>query len=139
MTREWRAVLLAKSVRSAKKIHAPRSPNFFYSFAPMCKRRHPTRQSFFEMKQKTEIILEVEETIILRQVAQTLTGFCPQCQAPVEMLTPQLAAALCGLSEREIFRLIENGRLHFTEAERIFVCRNSLTIAAESFEYAERS
>ena len=79
------------------------------------------------MKQKTEITFEVEETIILRQAEETLTAFCPQCQALVEMLAPPVAAALTGLSEREIFRLIENGRLHFTEAERIFVCRNSLT------------
>lgn len=80
-----------------------------------------------EMKQKTEITFEVEETIILRQAAETLTAFCPECQSLVEMLAPQHAAELAGLSEREIFRLIENGRLHFTEAERIFVCLNSLT------------
>jgi hypothetical protein len=79
------------------------------------------------MKQKTEITLEVEETIILRQGEKTLVDFCPQCQALVEMTTPQIAAALFNLSEREIFRLIENGRLHFTEAERVFICRNSLT------------
>ena len=79
-----------------------------------------------EMKQKTEITFEVEETIILRQVAETLTAFCPHCQELVEMLTPQHAAAIFNLSEREIFRLIENGRIHFTEVERIFVCRNSL-------------
>ncbi len=83
------------------------------------------------MKQKAEITFEIEETIILRQVAWTLTAFCRQCEAPVEMITPQYAAAISGLCEREIFRLIENGRLHFTEAERIFVCRNSLTSGIE--------
>ena len=80
------------------------------------------------MKQKTEITFEVEETIILRQGGNRLEVFCPQCLALVEMIRPQLAAALVGLSEREIFRSIENGRLHFIEAERIFVCRGSLTI-----------
>jgi hypothetical protein len=79
------------------------------------------------MKQKVEITLEVEETIILRQGEKILTEFCPLCQASVEMITPPIAAALTGSSEREIFRLIENGRLHFREAERIFVCRNCLT------------
>lgn len=79
------------------------------------------------MKQKVEITLEVEETVILRQGEKVLTEFCPLCQALVEMITPSIAAALTGLSEREIFRLIESGRLHFTEAERIFICRNSLT------------
>ena len=83
------------------------------------------------MKQKKEITFEVEETIILRQSRNRLEAFCPQCQALVEMTTPQTAAALCGLSEREIFRLIENGRLHFLEAERIFICRNSLESYAQ--------
>lgn len=69
--------------------------------------------------------MEVEETIVLRQVAKLGTAFCPQCETRVKMLTPEIAAALLGLGKREIFRLIENGRLHFTEAERIFVCRNS--------------
>lgn len=83
------------------------------------------------MKQKTEITFEVEETIILRQGEHKLKAFCPQCQALVEMITPPIAAALSGLSEREVFRLIENGRLHFVEAERIFVCRDSLTNGTE--------
>ena len=78
------------------------------------------------MKRKTEITLEVEETIILRQGGNKLKTFCPQCQASVEMTTPQIAAELSGSSEREIFRLIENGQVHFVEAERVFVCRNSL-------------
>jgi hypothetical protein len=86
------------------------------------------------MKQKVEITLEVEETIILRQVAEPLTAFCPQCQTLVEMITPRIAAQLYGLSEREIFRSIENGRLHFTEAERIFICRNSLTNGTEPLQ-----
>ncbi len=87
----------------------------------------PGTPVFFEMKQKAEITLEVEETIILRQGRNKLEVFCSQCQASVEMTTPQIAATLCSSSEREIFRLIENGRIHFVEAERIFICRNSLT------------
>ena len=83
------------------------------------------------MKQKAEITLEVEETIILRQGGKILTDFCPQCRALVEMITPQIAAALIGLSEREIFRLIENGRLHFSKPKRPYICRNSLESCAE--------
>jgi hypothetical protein len=79
------------------------------------------------MKQKTEITFEVEETIIVRQVEKTLTVFCPQCQASVEMLTPQLAAAVSKTTIREIFRLIESGRLHFRETDEIRVCLNSLS------------
>jgi hypothetical protein len=84
------------------------------------------------MKQKAEITFEVEETIILRQEARKIRVFCPQCLAAVEMLTPPTAAALTGLSEREIFRLIEAAEIHFLEAERVFVCRNSLTDAQKT-------
>lgn len=83
------------------------------------------------MKQKTEITFETEETISLRQEAKKFKMFCPPCQALVEMVTPPTAAALVGLSEREIFRLIENGRLHFVEAERVFVCREFLRNKSE--------
>ena len=85
------------------------------------------------MKQKTEIVFEIEEILTVKS-RRSFTGLCEQCNALAEMLTTETAAALTGLSEREIFRLIENGRLHFTEARRIFVCRNSLTNAAESLE-----
>lgn len=78
-----------------------------------------------------EITFEVEETIILRQAAETLTAFCPQCQTLVEMITPPIAAALTGLSEREVFRLIEAAKIHFAEMERIFVCRVSLANGKE--------
>ena len=79
------------------------------------------------MKQKAEIIFEVEETIILRQSRNRLEAFCPQCQALVEMLTPQLAAAVSKTPIRGIFRLIESGRLHFMETDEIRVCLNSLS------------
>lgn len=79
------------------------------------------------MKQKTEITFEVEETIILRQSGNRLKAFCPQCQALVEMLTPQFAAAVSKTTIREIFRLIESGRLHFMETDEIRVCLNSLS------------
>jgi hypothetical protein len=78
------------------------------------------------MKQKTEITYEIEETIILRVSGNKFQAFCPACQVVVEMLTPPVAAAFSGLSERAIFRLIEAGEIHFVETERVFVCRNSL-------------
>lgn len=83
------------------------------------------------MKQKTEITFEVEETIVLRQGINKLEAFCPQCPALVEMASPHAAAFVSGLSEREIFRLIENGRIHFVEAERVLVCPNSLANRSE--------
>lgn len=77
------------------------------------------------MKRKTEITFETEE-LVLFKARESFEAFCPFCNEPVEMLTTVSASLLFGLSEREIFRLIEAGTVHFTEAERMFVCRNSL-------------
>ncbi len=74
-----------------------------------------------------EITFEVEETIILRQSGNILEAFCSQCLASVEMLTPQLAAAVSNTTIREIFRLIESGRLHFMETDEIRICLYSLS------------
>ena len=79
------------------------------------------------MKQKAEITLEVEETIILRQVAETLTAFCPQCQALVKMTSSQTIADFSAFTDREVFRLSEVGKLPFIETERIYGCLRSLT------------
>ncbi|MBS1793036.1 MAG: hypothetical protein JSS81_04235 [Acidobacteria bacterium] len=79
------------------------------------------------MKQKTEIIFEIEETVAFKS-RRNFIAVCGECRALTEMVTTETAAALTGVGEREIYRLIENGRLHFIEAERVFVCRSSLPI-----------
>ena len=81
----------------------------------------------FEMKRKAEITFEIEETIILRQAAQISSRFCLQCGALVEMASPQTIADFSNFTEREIFRLVEGGKIHFIEAERILICLNSIT------------
>jgi hypothetical protein len=76
------------------------------------------------MKRVTEITLETEELTTVK-ARRGFKGFCGACNAFVEMLPTDAAAVLTGLGEREIFRLIETGDIHFVEAERVFVCRNS--------------
>jgi hypothetical protein len=76
------------------------------------------------MKRTTEVTYETEELIAVK-LRRGFTGFCDQCNAFVEMLPTEAAALLTGLGEREIFRLIETGEIHFVEAERVFVCRDS--------------
>lgn len=83
------------------------------------------------MKRKAEITFEIEETTIVRQATKLVSAFCMQCQTPVKMLTPEIAAAFSGFSEREIFRLMEAGKIHFVEAERPYICRNSLENCVE--------
>jgi hypothetical protein len=76
------------------------------------------------MKRTTEITLETEERVSIK-ARRGFKGFCGQCNAFVEMVPTDAAAMLTGLGEREIFRLIETGEIHFVEAERVFVCRDS--------------
>jgi hypothetical protein len=77
------------------------------------------------MKRKTEIIFETEDLTSVK-IRRRFAGSCRQCNAPSEMLPTDAAAALVGLSEREVFRLIEREKIHFVEAEWVFVCRESL-------------
>lgn len=74
------------------------------------------------MKQKAAITFESEETIILKQGSSAVTGFCPVCRTDVELISPEGLALLTGVSERTIFRLIEAGRIHFIERNRVFAC-----------------
>ncbi|MGI8788498.1 MAG: hypothetical protein ACR2HG_12135 [Pyrinomonadaceae bacterium] len=79
------------------------------------------------MKQKTEIEIEFSETIAYSNRQEKFEAFCPQCKLLVEMTTPQVAAILTQSNEREIYRLVETGKVHFIETDRVLVCLNSLT------------
>ena len=74
------------------------------------------------MKQKKQIVFEVEETVVLRGGETSTTGFCPFCGQSVVMATPLIAATVHDSTERKIFRLIERGAIYVTEGERILMC-----------------
>ena len=78
------------------------------------------------MQQKTEIEIEVNETIIYNRSGERVETFCPECKSQVEMSTPQVAAILSRFTEREIYRLVETGKVHFVETDRVLICLNSL-------------
>lgn len=78
------------------------------------------------MTHKTEIMFEVEETVTLKQGSRILTEICPRCGRETEMASPEVIALATGASEREIFRLVETGRIHFIEADRVYACTRCL-------------
>lgn len=78
------------------------------------------------MKQKTEIEIELSETIAFSRRSERFEAFCPECQVLVEMATPHIAAILAKSSEREVYRRVETGKLHFVETDRVFICLKSL-------------
>ena len=78
------------------------------------------------MKQKTQIEIELTETIAYSRRSERFETFCPNCKSLVEMATPQIAAILSRLTEREIYQLVEAGVIHFIENTRVLVCLSSL-------------
>ncbi len=86
------------------------------------------------MKQRAEITFEIEEAIVIRQGEKLLREFCPLCEIVADMLTAQLASALSKKPEREIFRLIEAGKLHFNETGGGLICFDCLTASSAEQE-----
>ncbi len=79
------------------------------------------------MRQKAEIEIEISETVAYSRRRERFETFCPTCKTMSEMATPQLAAVLTHTMEREIYRLVETGRVHFVETDRVLMCLESLT------------
>ena len=58
--------------------------------------------------------IETEESVVLnRSLGQhSCLIWCPACRRQVEMVTPEQAALIAGVSERTIYRWVEAGRIH---------------------------
>ncbi|HET9531927.1 MAG TPA: hypothetical protein VFQ92_16325 [Blastocatellia bacterium] len=76
---------------------------------------------------KTEINLEIEESVAIR-TRRVLIAECRQCQRKVRMVPANEAAIITGISAREIYRLVEEGGLHFIEDRHglLYICSESL-------------
>ena len=79
------------------------------------------------MKNQSEITFEIEETIVVRDGVPAIL-FCERCMRKVPMSTPQTAALLSGMTEREIFRLLESELVHFSEGGRVLICLESVRL-----------
>jgi hypothetical protein len=77
---------------------------------------------------RTEITIESETTVILRRSARVLRAWCGPCGAESQMLTPDAAAELVGVTTRAIYVGVECGALHFKELPdgTLLVCGPSL-------------
>jgi len=74
------------------------------------------------MRRETQITLEVEETVVIRQAATMEKRYCPLCDDLTDMAPPHVIALLPDVSEREIFRLIEADVLFSYESDLLRVC-----------------
>ncbi|HVG22275.1 MAG TPA: hypothetical protein VNI02_24775 [Blastocatellia bacterium] len=87
------------------------------------------------MKKRTEITVETDEIIIIRQPRRLARIWCRKCARQVMMVTVDQAAAVTGKSSRLIFRMAEAGNIHFAETSEGFllICLQSL-IAISRYE-----
>ena len=78
------------------------------------------------MKQKTEIEVELSETVAYSRHEEKFEAYCTQCRSLVEMATPPVAAILAHSTEREVYRLVEMDKIHYVESGGVLICLNSL-------------
>ena len=78
-------------------------------------------------RKRTEITVEVDEVIYAARHHLT-RAWCPACGSEAQMLTPEQAAAVAGVTVRAVNRRVEDGSVHFLETAdgRLLVCVNSL-------------
>jgi hypothetical protein len=79
-------------------------------------------------KRRREITIETERVLVVRSRSGSFTAWCEECGASSSMVTPEVAAAIAGVGSREIYRWIEEEKLHFSETGGglVFVCCSSL-------------
>lgn len=77
-------------------------------------------------KKTDGIVIEIDERIAVTNEEQQFEAYCSECKKMTRIVTPKTAAVLTGISEREVFRLIEITAVHFIENDRILVCIESL-------------
>ncbi len=77
---------------------------------------------------RREIFIERERTLTIRFNAAPAIEFCAECQTQTSFVNINQAAIIAQKTDREIFRLVEAGRLHCRESAEGFllVCLASL-------------
>lgn len=82
------------------------------------------------MKRRTEITIESSRLFFVHCVGRAARVTCLVCDGGAEMVTPDHAATLFRLSTRIIHRMVEGGKVHFTETPdgSLLICLNSLSM-----------
>ena len=84
------------------------------------------------------IVVEINERIAVTDEEERFEAYCSACKKMAEMTTPKIAGVLTGISERDVFRLIERKEIHYIENARVLVCIESLRkVHADSNTAAE--
>jgi len=79
-----------------------------------------------------EVTIETQESVVLRGSSdrRSTLKWCPACRRQVEMVTPERAAQIAGVSPRTIYRWIEAGTIHSVEdCGHPLICRPALAFS----------
>jgi hypothetical protein len=81
-----------------------------------------------DVARRYEITVEKEFLSIKSHSEQGSHAHCPQCGREVLMLSPELAAEAAGTTVRNIYRWVEEKRVHFIEpaSSVLLICSESL-------------
>jgi len=79
-------------------------------------------------RRRTEVVLEFEEVVVKRASRARDLAWCEVCRKHVQMMTPDDAAIVAGVSARTVFQWIEASKIHFIELSRdqLLVCGSTL-------------
>ncbi len=66
-------------------------------------------------RRRTRTTVEVREVVVIRGSRKRNRNFCAECSGAAALLTVEEAVKISAISSRAIFRLIEEGEVHFTE------------------------
>ena len=80
------------------------------------------------LRKRTIVRIETDSLALIRPASTPVDLWCEECAVKVPMLTAEAFAAMAGTTEREIYRRVEMGALHFNETAdgALRVCVNSL-------------
>lgn len=78
------------------------------------------------MRKRTVTTIEIHQIVIVRRPGGAALAWCPTCLKEVEMVPPEEAALLAGVSLRDICRGVGADDIHLVEtANGGLICLNS--------------
>jgi hypothetical protein len=79
---------------------------------------------------RTRTTVERHETVVIRSARKLKRVLCPECSEPVALVALDEAVKFSGISSRAVYRLIEEGRIHFAETAEgsVLICPATLLV-----------
>ena len=81
-------------------------------------------------RRRTRTTVEVREVVVIRGSRKRNRIFCAECSGAAALLTVEEAVKISAISSRAVYRLIEEGRIHFAETAEgsVLICPATLLV-----------